>query len=367
MNRSTALPGALARTSLLGALLISVTGCARADNGERPPSLSSPSMVVDVRYTLAGSSSEGPIHGELDVTTDGAQRVRLHSRIVDVGENLSVYDGHRLLVHDTSYAVPYMLYEAPSEHPDAYQPMSLWRLDPTSGSFRTACTGAHHISKVRTIADRPATGYTCRVQHDRPEALSGTVWLDQETGVLLELGGLRARAVTMNAPLAAGTFSTDPPAGVKVDLFKARHASASGPEPAPAFSLRLLGGGTVGRADLEGRPFVLAFYSSDLYFGGETCPRCVPSLLHLQQLTAGGAHPAVLLVQNGEEGKPGAPFVPEGITLRTANDPDASLEHSYGLAGLVGFAFVNADGTIDRVFDGPATTVELADAVETLR
>ncbi len=119
--------------------------------------------------------------------------------------------------------------------------------------------------------------------------------------------------------------------------------------------------------ELDGRPYVLAFFSSDLYFDhGELCPRCVPALLLVQQLSHHGTDPTVLAVQNGERGKPGFPLVPAGLRLRIANDPDTALQHAYGLTHEVGFAFVGSDGTIGQSSTTRPSSTEISDALSTL-
>jgi peroxiredoxin len=262
---------------------------------------------------------------------------------------------------------PYTIYEAPSEHPAELAAIQEFMIGDPSTSPNPLCKHAERLTGARPVLGRTTIRYRCQRNND--SLLGSTILVDQSTGLLLRSGPLHASRVDTSPTVTADTLSTHAPAGAKVDVVAAKHPT--GPEPsnqkAPPFRLRLLHGGTVSSSDLVGKPYVLAFFSSDLYFDqGELCPRCVPALHLVQQLSHHGTDPTVLAVQNGERGKPGFPLVPGGLRLRVANDPDTALQHAYGLTHEIGFAFVGSDGTIRAVIDHPASRNEISDALSTL-
>ena len=174
----------------------------------------SPDQVVEVRYSMQGQGSER--RGEVDVVSAGRLHVRLDMKVHNVLESRYVYDGRRLLVRDASYAIPYLLYEAPGEHPEVLAVVRSWRLDPASEAFARLCVGAQKVSKAPIVAGRTAVGYRCRAPKHQLGG-EGTMWLDRETGVLLRNDAFQAREVTSLPEVDASTFfSTEPPPGAKV-------------------------------------------------------------------------------------------------------------------------------------------------------
>ena len=182
----------------------------------------SPDQVVAVRYSMQGQASEGSRRVDVDVVSAGSLHVRVVMKVRNVVESRYVYDGRRLLVHDPRYAIPYMLYESPGEHPEALAVVRSWRLDPASEVFAHLCMGAQKVSKALIIAGRTAVGYNCRApKHQRGG--EGTMWLDRETGVLLRNDAFQVREVTSLPEVDASTvFSTEPPPGAKVRRLPAR-------------------------------------------------------------------------------------------------------------------------------------------------
>jgi cytochrome oxidase Cu insertion factor (SCO1/SenC/PrrC family) len=238
--------------------------------------------------------------------------------------------------------------------------------DPTTNP-NPLCKHAERHTGARQVLGRTTIRYRCQPSNN--SLLGGTILVDESTGLLLRSAPLHVSRVDTSPTVTAHTFSTQAPPGAKVDNIAAKHPTRTKPsnQTARPFRLHLLGGGTVSSAELDGKPYVLAFFSSDLYFDhGELCPRCVHTLLLVQQLSHHGTDPTVLAVQNGERGKPGFPLVPAGLRLPIANDPDTALQHAYGLTHEVGFAFVGSDGTIRAVLDHPASSNEISDALSAL-
>jgi hypothetical protein len=172
--------------------------------------------MVEAHYSMRGRSSQRPVRGVVDVISAGSRHIRLHMQIFGVDESLYVYDGRRLLVRDTRRRViPYVLYGAPGEHPDVFAAVGSWRLDPAGRPFAHLCKGAEPVARTATIASRTALGFRCSAPK-QPRGQAGTIWLDRDTGVLLENDEVLARSVSVSPAVDASTFSTRPPQGVRV-------------------------------------------------------------------------------------------------------------------------------------------------------
>lgn len=182
-----------------------------------PTVAASPGLMVEAHYSTWGRSSQEPVPGVVDVISAGTSHVRLNMQIHDGDERLYVYDGRRLLVHDTSRVVPYLLYEAPGEHPDVLAAVRSWRLDPTSRVFAHLCRGAEPVGRTASIATRNAVGFRCSAPKQQ-RGQAGTIWLDRDTGVLLKNEAMLARSVSTSPELDASLFSTRPPRGAKVHV-----------------------------------------------------------------------------------------------------------------------------------------------------
>jgi hypothetical protein len=107
------------------------------------------------------------------------------------------------------------LYRAAGEQPEALAAVRSWRLDPAGADFAHLCKGAERMARDVAIAGRSAVGYRCGAPKRRPGG-ERTLWLDRETGVLLENEAFRAREVTLSPEVDASTFSTRLPPGAEV-------------------------------------------------------------------------------------------------------------------------------------------------------
>ena len=357
---------------LLTAVLM-LAGCGARETADQRVAPVSPEASefadgpVAVHFVLRFTEDGQSLKTTIDVLAAGARKVRVKAVGPEIGRIVEVWDGTRILEHDQDSVFPYTIYEAPSEHPDELAGIQEFMIGDPTTSPNPLCKHAERLTGARPVLGRTTIRYRCQPRND--SLLGGTILVDRSTGLLLRSGPLHASRVDTSPTVGADTFSTQAPPGAKVDIIAAKHPT--GPKPpdqeAPPFRLDLLNGGTVSSADFDGKPYVLAFFSSDLYFDhGELCPRCVPALLQVQRLSHHGTDPTVLAVQNGERGKPGFPLVPAGVRLRIANDPDIALQHAYGLTHEVGFAFVGSDGTIRAVIDHPATSTEISDALSKL-
>ena len=264
--------------------------------------------AVAVHFVLRFTVDGEPLTETVDVLAAGPRRVRVRVVGPEIGRIVEVWDGSRILKHDEGSVFPYTIYEAPHEHPDELGMIQEFMLgDPTTNT-NPLCKHAERLTGARQVLGRTAIRYRCQLS--RNSLLGSTILVDESTGLPLRSGPLRVNRVDTSPIVGAGTFSTQAPPGAKVDIIAAKHSTGAKPpnQKAPPFRLQLLDGGTVSSAEFDGKPYVLAFFSSDLYFDhGELCPGCVPALLLLQQLSQHGTDPTVLAVQNGERGKPGFP------------------------------------------------------------
>jgi len=348
-------------------------GCGARGTADQHVALASPEASrfaggpIAVHFVLRFTEDGESLKTTIDVLAAGPRKVRVKVVGPEIGRIVEVWDGARLLEHDQDSVFPYTIYEAPSEHPDELAGIQELMIGDPTTSPNPLCKHAERLTGARPVLGRTTIRYRCQPRNDN--LLGNTILVDRSTGLLLRSGPLHASRVDTSPTVTPDTFSTQAPAGAKVDIIAAKHPTRSKPsnQEAPPFRLQLLDGGTVSSAELDGRPYVLAFFSSDLYFDhGELCPRCVAALLQVQHLSHQGNAPTVLAVQNGARGKPGFPLVPPGLRLRVANDPDTALQHAYGLTHEVGFAFVGSDETIRAVIDLPASSNEISDALSTL-
>ena len=301
-----------------------------AGNG-RPARCAGVTRSVGVRGWSRRRSLRAPVHRgrgidsstTIDVLASGPRKVRVKVVGPEIGRIVEVWDGTRLLEHDQDSVFPYTIYEAPSEHPDELAGIQEFMIGDPTTSPNPLCKHAERLPGARPVLGRTTIRYRCQPRND--SLLGGTILVDQSTGLLLR-SGPSAREPGGHLPHASprtpspprrrpAPRSTSSPPSTPPD--PSRHTRT-----APPFRLDLLDGGTVSSAELDGKPYVLAFFSSDLYFDhGELCPRCVPALLQVQHLSHHGTDPTVLAVQNGERGKPGFPLVPPGLTAAGRERP----------------------------------------------
>jgi peroxiredoxin len=378
---STRARSAISRTGsvciglLVTVLLVTACGSGRPDDaaGGRTaapsPSRSPKPSAIAVRLEARASSGSGTVRFGVDLIALGDDHLRLTFRSPGAPRVTYIWDGRRLLVHDTEEVRPWHLYEVAAEHPEELEMVTAWLPDVQGAGFKKMCPASTPLGRAR-ILGRGAHGYHCKAREDAEGSFPAfQLWLDDASGLTLRSGPFRARSIDRHPRITSSTFSTTPPAHTKADVFGAQGQASGKAKAAPPFQLERLGGGRVSLADYAGAPLVLAFFASDIYFDshGEVCPRCLPALLTLQQYTHDGTDPAVLAVQGGDKGKPGYPLVPQGVNLTVANDPAFAVQHAYGLSQFVGFAFIDADGRVHSVIDRAPSDEELRAAVDSLR
>ena len=125
---------------------------------------------------------------------------------------------------------------------------------------------------------------------------------------------------------------------------------ADPPQEAPAFSLRLLGGGTVTSDDLRGEPVVLNFWAS-------WCVPCREEMPLFEEMARRyedrGVHIIGVTYQDSVQGAQG--FVDEiGVTYPIALDTDGSLANELGVRGLPQTFFIDRDFRFEKLSPGEA-------------
>ena len=356
-------PARLGPLAVLGVLVLG--GC--GGPSDAPPEgrgNGSETSAVRVVYDGAGTSSEGRWKLHVDLLVEGTDRVRVTEKATGASPMSVIYDGRRLLVHSSEDGPPWTLYEAPTEHADALSAALTWRPDPAAASFGEGCPRAVELG-AGTVLGRPAHGYRCAAEHSRDMSSSAyTMWLDDRTGVLLKAPFVSATDITEGVPVGSTTFSTTPPARAEVRVVGPHGTSGGTPREAPPFTLPLTDGGVATSAGYAGRPLVLVFWASDLFFGErDECPRCQHLFRTLHDLTSRPQGPAVLVVVTGDPGKSGYPLLPKGPELPTANDPGEDVKDAYGMTDLAGVALVDSQGHLVRAYDRPPSDEQLRSAL----
>lgn len=190
-------------------------------------------QLIRVHYTRPlPPDPDGGYGVEMDVIARGADqsRTKMDLLVEDgrVDETvLFIRDGNRALLYDAEAETPYSLMEAADEHPEDL-PWESSPLEPDSDLFQQACPDAEPAG-TRTIVGRDAVGYAC-TSDDPDPAMDQTeeIWLDKDTGMLLEFGTMKAREFVVDPEIDENTFSTKPPAGADVHVVK---ATGKGPPP----------------------------------------------------------------------------------------------------------------------------------------
>lgn len=127
---------------------------------------------------------------------------------------------------------------------------------------------------------------------------------------------------------------------------------------APDFTLTTLDGDTFTLSEMKGTPVVLNFWAT--WCG--PCQRELPAL----QTSAERYRDEVLIVGVDQAEAPAAvqPYVDElGLTFPIPMDADNSVSAQYNVRGLPTTYFIDAEGTIQRIWSGEMNSITLAESI----
>jgi hypothetical protein len=345
----TPMPGRLTcAIALLGAVVLAACGSSSTTQKSTPQGGATASTkAVELVYDESERVEGQRFRVHADVIVLGTDHARLRLSETGMGSMLFVWDGHRLLVHSPEDSRPWGLYDVPSEHPDQFNVLRSYLPDPGAAFLKQQCTDVTVVGH-KQVNGQSATGYRCPAQHhpDGSSQSAFTVWIDDSTGLTVPSSSSSHLTVRRGVHVDASTFSTEPPPGAEVTHYGPEKVAKAAP-----FTLKRRDGSTVALSDYHGKPLVLVFASSDLAFAPEDDPEAFAALRAVASQTSGGRKPSVLLIQFGDEGKPGFPLKLPGVGLDTALDPSAQVESAYGLDGQLALAFVGSDGSVHRTFN----------------
>ncbi len=129
--------------------------------------------------------------------------------------------------------------------------------------------------------------------------------------------------------------------------------------PAPQFSAPLLSGGTFDLAAMRGTPVVLNYWAT-------WCGPCRAEMPAIQQAAENyGDRVKFVGVNQGEDAAAITPFVEEfGVTFPIVVDTDQAVGADlYNVKGLPTTFFIDADGTIQRVWMGEMNSITLEEGI----
>jgi hypothetical protein len=240
-NRADPLSRCAALTVLASVMLCAGCGGGSTSDGSGDDPAAEASEVGAIRgqYRLTYPDDD-EWYATYEVVTDADEGTRVELT-VPVDRPVTVYrvvwDGHRVLeAGDEANDLSYTLYEAPEEEEGLLEIVNAWVVDPGSEKFARVCPDAEPVDETKEIAGRSAIAFRCRVVATGGH---GTLWIDKETHLLLRLTGvpgegepgtIEAERVTLDVPIDAQTFSTQPPAGADVEVVEATGITPPPPE-----------------------------------------------------------------------------------------------------------------------------------------
>jgi len=229
-----------------------MTGCGDQEgstpgtnSGATPPTAASPTQTTTAAVSPETGKTNSGIKATYKITypddeyvmnvevfTQGEQRARVTYTVPTDDPPTTyrwVWDGRQVLEYFNESDDPYWtLYQAPAEHRDVYDTVTMWMTDPDSAEFARLCAQAEQLDGTEIIAERTADAYRCGSSRRSSALQDGTaVWLDNESGLLLgwdspgegeDGADTRAVEVILDFPIDKTTFSTQPPPDAEVDI-----------------------------------------------------------------------------------------------------------------------------------------------------
>ena len=180
-------------------------------------------------------------------------------------------------------------------------------------------------------------------------------------GRALIIAGVTVFVLAFLAILAWASFTSGPARGGLAVNERAIEMSADG-EPAPAFSMPLVGGGDIDLADLRGKVVMLDFWAS-------WCPPCrdeAPTLaqVYAEYSTRGVEFVGVNLWDNAGDAE--TFLKQEGHEYPNGIDDGGKIAISYGVRGIPEKFFIDAEGRIVRKFSGPVPIDKLREILDAM-
>jgi hypothetical protein len=183
-----------------------------------------PHPAVRVTYRDRTAPDEGSETGPIryDVLSAGDRLVRVTMQtysdlaMTEPDERfVFTWDGTRLLEYDSGADPRYTVYDAPRDHPEAWDLVSDWTSPPPRQEPGRDCT---RLAARRTVIGRDVVGYSCRYAATPDgDAFTDRLWVDRQTGVPLLTSLVRAEKLVENPRVDEAAFSTRPPAGAAVN------------------------------------------------------------------------------------------------------------------------------------------------------
>jgi hypothetical protein len=199
------------------------TGAASASATASRPGSITPRHPLEAHYFIGygEGGTYDPKAGKADVISDGTRyRIEITGNGADYAgfRELLVFDGHRLFRDENDMAPQYVIYDAPHQHPEELGFGSGLIYDPKMAPWNAWCGHqAPVLSSTGTRLGRNAQVYQCPVKAKVP-----SVWVDQATGLVLQMGKMKAQDLVMNPSITTETFSAEPPNGVKAQVVPAK-------------------------------------------------------------------------------------------------------------------------------------------------
>ena len=213
--------GGAQRRAVIALVVCGLAACAAEDSFAGRGTPRAGTDIIRLHYTMVDHAGEAGAN-KLEVFADNVGRVRV--TVVDSNSghegSLSIWDGRRLLMFDTQHSPPWQ------QRDDVPAPPAFVFAE-GSESFPRFCVNARETG-TDTVLHRTAVRYICEEGDSEEESWSPAhkVWLDQDTGALLNDQGLTdefstvATDIELDVKSEPGLFSTKVPEGAKthVDL-----------------------------------------------------------------------------------------------------------------------------------------------------
>jgi cytochrome c biogenesis protein CcmG, thiol:disulfide interchange protein DsbE len=132
--------------------------------------------------------------------------------------------------------------------------------------------------------------------------------------------------------------------------------------PAPALSLRDLGGREVTLAELRGRAVALNFWATWC----QPCKEELPALAEAWREARGTCVTYVGVTEETSRDDAAAEVARHGVLYPVVLDADGEVARAYGVTVLPRTVLIDAEGTVRRVFSGRVSRAQIEEALAPL-